>query len=222
MSLTQIEKKGKGGKAQLMDLVREKAIQHPHIYVFRVDNMRNVVFKMLRSAFGSKGRFLIGKNKVMSLALGRDPASEVVTGASQIGSLLTGDVGLLLTDLDLVQVREIIDSLQAQDYARTGAIADMSVVVCPTPPEDTAGIRNFDTGEPISATAEVQLRQAGMPTKLKGGAVILTTDQDYQICKEGDRLTADQSRLLKLMGVRMANFAVHLQAHLHDGVLEEL
>ena len=41
---------------------------------------------------------------------------------------------------------------------------------------------------------EPQLRKLGLHTSLRKG--IVTLDTDYVICKKGDKLTADQARLL--------------------------
>lgn len=41
---------------------------------------------------------------------------------------------------------------------------------------------------------EPQLRKLGLHTSLKKG--IVTLDVDFNICKKGDKLTADQARLL--------------------------
>lgn len=219
MTLTKVQKSDREDKQQLIELVRTKATEHAHIYLFQVDNMRNVVFKQLRVALGSKGRFLIGKNKVMALALGRTDAAEIVPGASQLAEILVGDVGLLFTDLDMTQVQQLLSSIQMVDYARTGSTAAMNVVVCAPSEDDPVGLRNMETGEAIPASCETQLRAAGMPTKLRGGAITLPGQQDYVVCNAGDVLTSDQARILKIMGVRMANFAVNLKAHLFEGNL---
>ena len=174
--------------------------------------MRNVLFKSLRTA--TEGRFFIGKNRVMAVALGLDEASECVVGISQLARTLRGDLGLFFTDLAPEEVRSLFLRHEAQDYARTGSIADMTVVI----EADEKGLRNIDSNELLSATVEPQLRQAGMPTRLRGGAVLLDTPQ-YTICREGDRLTAEQSRLLKTFGVKMALFNISLVAHFFKGSL---
>ena len=43
-----------------------------------------------------------------------------------------------------------------------------------------------------------------MPTALKKGVVTLLSD--YTVCKKGDTLTSEQTRILKLLGKQQANF----------------
>ena len=62
----------------------------------------------------------------------------------------------------------------------------------------------------ISHISEPQLRQLGMPTELKKGVVTLM--QHYTVCKEGDRLTSEQARILKLLGHQQAKFKLNMIA----------
>lgn len=214
MHLTKTEKKGKEAKAKLMDQIRACATEYSHIYIFKVRNMRNVLFKDLRVA--ATGRFFIGKNRVMGLALGKEASSECVEGGAEVASRLRGDVGLFFSNEAPDAVTQLLDAQETWDYARTGNRADMTVVI----EADPAGLRNVETGEPLSATIEPQLRDCGMPTRLRGGTVLLTTPS-YTICEAGKRLTANQARLLKAMGIKMASFRVAIIGHLFQGNFEE-
>jgi ribosomal protein L10 len=75
VSLTQTKKRPKERKESLVQNVRQAANEYKNIYVFQVKNMRNVYLQEVRRRW-SDSRFFLGKNKVMTIALGRDPASE--------------------------------------------------------------------------------------------------------------------------------------------------
>lgn len=213
--LTKTEKKGRENKSKLMEQVREAAATYQHTFLFRVHNMRNTLFKALRMAL--PGRFFIGKNRVMALALGLDEASECSPNMSHMARRLRGDLGLLFTNESPECVQLALAEIQEEDYARTGNKARTSVVIEAAP----AGLCNVDTNEPLPATVEPQLRAAGMPTKLRGGTVLLAADS-YEVCQEGKVLTADQTRILKVFGIKMATFGVVLLAHhQQDGTFEE-
>lgn len=198
-----------------MEQVREAATTYEHAFLFRVRNMRNTLFKALRLAL--PGRFFIGKNRVMALALGLDEASECSPNMSHLARLLRGDLGLLFTNEPPERVQLVLAEAQEEDYARTGNKASIGVVI----EADPAGLCNVDTNERLPATVEPQLRAAGMPTKLRGGTVLLAADT-YEVCQEGKTLTADQARILKIFGIKMATFGVILLAHhQRDGTFEE-
>jgi len=55
---------------------------------------------------------------------------------------------------------------------------------------------------------EPQLRKLGLPTKLEKGIVTLTTD--HKVCQAGEKLTPEQAKILKHLGLKMAEVQIHL------------
>lgn len=202
-------KKNKELKITLIENIRNSSSEYKQIYLFKVKNMRSVVFKALRLKVD--GRMFIGKNKVMAIALGLDESSELMTSAAKVAKSLTGNVGILFSNQDKETITSIFDQSNELDYARTGNRSTMTVVI----EADPSGLRNYENGTPLSPTLEVQLRKAGMPTKLRGGSILLNSSQ-YQICRQGEKLNVDQTRILKIMGIRMAPFEICITGHLSE------
>lgn len=122
------------------------------------------------------------------------------------------NVGLLMTDKDPKVFQSYCKQAVHVDYARAGAIATESVTI----PVGTVS-RNEEF---LSHTFESQLRNAGMPVLLKGGFLIL--DAPYTICQQGDVLTSDQAKLLKVFFYQLSEFRINPIAVLHDGAVSEL
>lgn len=202
-------KKNKESKVVLIENIRNASADYKQIYLFKVKNMRSVVFKALRLKVD--GRMFIGKNKVMAIALGLDQSSELMTSASMVARNLTGNVGILFSNQDKDSLTSIFDQSNELDFARTGNRSTMTVII----ESDPSGLRNQESGEPLSPTLEVQLRKAGMPTKLRGGSILLNSSH-YQICRQGEKLNVDQTRILKIMGIRMAPFEICITGHLSE------
>lgn len=76
MSLTKTNKKGLLLKQKIIEEIRNSLNKYEHIFLFTVDNMRNTKLKDLRSEW-KDSRFFFGKNKVMSVALGRNKSDEM-------------------------------------------------------------------------------------------------------------------------------------------------
>ena len=57
---------------------------------------------------------------------------------------------------------------------------------------------------------EPQLRALGLPTELKKGVIHLM--KDYRVCKQGEKLTAQQAQILKLFEYRHASFKIDIVA----------
>ncbi|KAB1269354.1 mRNA turnover protein 4-like protein [Camelus dromedarius] len=95
------------------------------------------------------------------------------------------------------EVNEWFTKYTEMDYARAGNKATFTVSLDPGPLEQ------------FPHSMEPQLRQLGLPTALKKGVVTLLSD--YEVCREGDVLTPEQARVLKLFGYEMAEFKVTIE-----------
>ena len=58
---------------------------------------------------------------------------------------------------------------------------------------------------------EPQLRQLGLPSKLNFQKIELLSD--VFVCKEGKELSVEQTKLLKLLGHKMAKFNLQILVH---------
>lgn len=205
VSLTKTDRLGKESKGNLMKELQQCVDEYDFIYIFSVHNMRNAKLKEVRTAW-RKSRFFFGKNKVMSIALGRTESEEYRPGLRHISEALVGNVGMLFTSDNKSTVKKWFAKYGEPDYARSGNVATDTITVKAGPQSQ------------FSHTMEPQLRKLGLPTSLKRG--IVTLDQDYLICTKGDSLTPEQARVLKLFGHQMATFTIELQSVWHDGSFE--
>ncbi|KAL3888625.1 hypothetical protein ACJMK2_000990 [Sinanodonta woodiana] len=207
ISLTQTRKKGLELKQKIIEEIRECIDSYARIFLFSVQNMRNTYLKDVRCEW-KHSRFFFGKNKVMSLALGRTAQDEYRDNLHQISSHLRGQTGILFTNKTKKEVVEYFKNFRKQDYARSGNTATQTVVL------EEGLIPQF------SHSMEPQLRQLGLPTALKKGVIALT--KEYTVCEQGSVLTPEMARLLKLFGHKMADFHVTVEAMWsNDGTWEE-
>ena len=211
--------------------IQDLATAHRYIYVFSVSNMRNNFIKSVRASFPDS-RIVMGKTKVMLVALGRDTESEVVPGVSKLGKYITGEIGLLFTDREPGVMQAEFGGFWNSDYARSGAEANREVWVRPGEVKTMYGVEGGEE-DPLPLAIESQLRKLGVPTRIKGGKVVLEEMPDgeegsmdieeggYLVCKEGETLDSRQTSILKILGVRMAEFKIRLDA-VYDRAGEEV
>ncbi|XP_073512299.1 mRNA turnover protein 4 homolog [Phyllobates terribilis] len=195
--LTKTSKKGLEVKQSLIQELRKCVDTYKYLFVLSVENMRNNKLKDVRNAW-KHSRLFFGKNKVMTVALGKDPCDEYKDNLHKLGKSLKGEVGILFTNRTEKEVREWFDQFKETDFARAGNKATYGVVL------DEGPLEQF------THSMEPQLRQLGLPTALKKGVVTLLSD--YEVCKEGDTLTPEQARTLKLFGYQMAEFKVSIKS----------
>lgn len=207
ISLTQTKKKGLGGKQQLVEDVRSCVEKYSHIYLFSVQNMRNNKLKSIRNEW-KDSRFFLGKNRVISVALGRSKEDECKENVHEISKRLKGQCGILFTDKSSEEVFKYFNKHVESDYARSGNIASETVTLKPGPLEQ------------FPFNMEPYLRQLGLPTSLQKGVVTLL--KEHVVCKEGSTLTPEEARLLKLLCIHMAEFKVTIEAVWQsDGTFED-
>ncbi|TRY91806.1 hypothetical protein DNTS_012063 [Danionella cerebrum] len=196
VSLTKTTKKGLEAKQNLIEELRKCADIYRYVFVFSMENMRNNKLKDIRTAW-KHSRFFFGKNKVMMIALGKGPTDEYKDNLHKVSRFLTGEVGVLFTNKTKEEVQGYFTEFKELDFARAGNTASMAVTL------DEGPLEQF------THSMEPQLRQLGLPTTLKKGVVTLL--KDFEVCKEGDTLTPEQARILKLFGIEMAEFKLSIK-----------
>lgn len=161
----------------------------------------------------------MGKTKVMQVALGRSQETECAPGVSGLQGHMKGEVGLLFTNREPQEVQEYFESYSELDYARSGAVAAQGFKIPPGELHTAYGVEGGQE-DPLPMSIEPTLRKLGVPTKIVKGKVVLEdrpdfsmdTEDGYEVCKEGDTLDSRQTSILKIFGVRMAEFKMDLQA----------
>ncbi|XP_062077218.1 uncharacterized protein LOC133782071 [Humulus lupulus] len=196
VTLSKTKKKGREHKEAVVNSIRKAVEEYSWIYVFSFENMRNLKFKQFREQLKANSRFFLGSNKVMQVALGRAASDEIMPNIYKVSKLLRGDAGLLCTNLPKEEVERIFNEYEDYDFARTGSVATETVELKEGPLEQ------------FSHEMEPFLRKQGMPVRLNKGTIELVAD--YVVCEEGKPLSPEASRILRLLGTKMATFRLHL------------
>jgi len=198
--------------------VRDEIDRHSTLYLFSYENMRSSKFKDVRLHFrgdggndkSSSSRIILGKNKLLQIALGRTPEEEYKDSLRHVAKRITGgSVGLLFTSRPHRDVENYFATLVEPDFARAGSVAKREVTISGA---DLQGV-------PVSMVE--QFRKLGMPADIKDGRVVLRDGRnEYRICKEGETLSAEKCKLLVHFGVKLSEFRVLLVCRWSDGDFE--
>lgn len=162
----------------------------------------------------------MGKTKLMVHALGSTVETEHAPGLRLLTPYMSGEIGLLFTDRTADDVEGYFAKFTSLDYARAGTKAAKAFTI---PRGELRTSFGVDGGEddPIPIGAEPTLRKLGVPTRIVKGKVVLEESGDsermeeeegYVVCRQDETLDSRQTTLLKMFGVRMAEFRVGLKA----------
>lgn len=171
----------------------------------------------------------MGKTKVMVHALGATAETEYAKGLSALTKYVSGEVGLLFTSRSEAEVKAFFAGFREVDFARAGNRAERGFRIPKGVELRTAsGVEGMEGEEdPIPVSMEPTLRKLGVPTRIVKGKVVLEEsgadegemEEDdgeggngYVVCRPGDILDSRQTTLLKIFGVRMAEFRIGLKA----------
>jgi len=205
------KKRGLEQKEKVIEQVKTYCNQYERIFVYSLENTRNNHLKELRTVFKNDSRFYQGKNKLTQLALGKSEENETLPGLHKLTDQLVGEKGLMFTDRSAKDIIDYFNTYNQSTFARAGDIACATVKIQAGPQPQ------------FSHAIESHLREKlKFPTKLNNG--IVTLMKDVLIAKDGDRLTPDNCRLLKLFGCAIADFNLKLTMKWEkkDGAVEDV
>lgn len=206
VSLTQTTKRpGRENNERLFTTIRESVDTYPTLLVFSVQNMRNTHLKEVRSEL-CDSRLFFGKTKVMAKALGLTESEELRPNLHKLSQHITGNVGLLFSPRKPADLIEYFENFVREDFSKMGAVSPITFVVPQGVVTSLGGQVPVEDDVPLPHSLETTVRNYGMPTKLVKGKVWL--DQEYVLCKEGQKLGTNQAALLKLFGRMTAEFVV--------------
>lgn len=203
ISLSKTTKKGFELKKNIVSQVQKCCDEYATLYLFSVENVRNQKVKEVREKWRTS-RFFFGKNKVMALGLGKTKEEEYKENLHEVTKRLKGDVGLMFTNEPSDVVEKWFNDFSQDDFARSGNKATETVIL----PEGELDVNTFQH------SMEPSLRALGLPTTLKKGIIHLT--QEYKVCTEGDVLTPEQCRILKLFSYTLVQFHIVLKCVWHS------
>lgn len=181
--------------------------------------MRNTSIKDVRAQL-SDCRIFMGKTKLMVHALGSTEETEHASGLRLLTPYMSGEIGLLFTDRAPQEIEEYFTNFMSLDFARAGTKAAQSFIIPRGELRTAFGVEGGED-DPIPIGVEPTLRKLGVPTRIVKGRVILEESGDGEgmeeeegcvVCRQGEVLDSRQTTLLKIFGVRMAEFKVGLKA----------
>merc|ERR1712137_264342 len=206
VTLAQTTKKGMGRKQELAEDIREALENYQRVFVFSTNNMRNTALKEVRQEW-KHSRFFFGKNKVMSLALGRTAEEEIKKDIHKVSDHLSQQCGLLFTNQTAEEVTKYFKEYTTSDFARSGSTARLTIEL-PAGPLASHALSCDDISFPPSSLH--MLHQLGLKEAFLNKGVI-ELRLPFTVCTIGDVLTPEQCRILKLWNIKLADFRFLLQ-----------
>lgn len=148
--LTQVKKKGKDHKEDLMKQIEQYVAQFSKVYLFNFDSTKSDRIMLLRLRLKEFGRIFAGRNAVVTAGL-KAISSRTGTNFDDLIHQITGHRGLLFTDASVDKIVDIIEKVVPEfkekllGYARIAPDTKiMDVDVIPTTKAKTIASKKND------------------------------------------------------------------------------
>merc|ERR1711868_227441 len=163
------------------------------VFVCDADNVTSKQFQDIRQGMRGRGDVLMGKNTMMKRAIREmmkdQPALE------RLLPLIKKNVGFVLTNGDLVEIRDLIATFTVPASARSGAIAPVEVTV---PPQNTG----------LGPEKTSFFQALAIPTKISRGAIEITSP--VKLLEVGDKVSESAATLLNMLKISPFTFGLDI------------
>lgn len=177
-----------------MEKIRQCVGKYKNIVVYKYQNMRTNLMKGVKDSWSKDSKFLMGKNKVVQVALGKTTDDEIKEGLSLVSACLAGERGLLFTDRPVKEAVKELKAVSQDEFAQAGQVASQSFIL----------EKGMDID--MSGAIEPYLRKLGLNTSLVNTQIVLNAN--FVLSQEGKPLNPEQCKLLKLFGKKLAKFTI--------------
>jgi len=158
---------------------------YKNILIVEVDHVGSNQMQKARMALRGKAVILMGKNTLMRKVV-REHAQSKNPSLETLLPLIYGNMGLVLTNSNLNEIRQIILGIKVTAPAKSGALAPADVFIPPGPTGLDPGQTSF-------------FQALNIATKIVKGAIELVSQ--VHLIKVGDKVTSSHVALLTKLNI---------------------
>lgn len=171
-------------KGEYFEKVHRLLRQYNRIFICDADNVSSKQFQDIRKGMRGYGDVLMGKNTMMKRAM-KDLIADQ-PDLERLIPLIKGNVGFVLTNDDLKEVRDLIQTFTVPAAAKAGSKAPVAVVV----PAQQTGLGPEKTSF---------FQALSIPTKINRGTIEITSP--VPLLQVGDKVTESAAMLLNMLKI---------------------
>jgi len=171
-------------KADYFKKVHSLLTEYDRIFICDANNVTSKQFQDIRQGMRGRGEVLMGKNTMMKRAM-----RELVGDKPELDKLIAlirGNVGLVLTNGDMKEIRDLVTTFTVPAAARSGSIAPVPVIV----PAQNTGLGPEKTSF---------FQALAIPTKIARGAIEITSN--VPLLAVGDKVSESAAMLLNMLKI---------------------
>lgn len=172
------------------------------VFICDADNVTSKQFQSIREGMRGRGDVLMGKNTMMKRAI-KDLIAEKPE-VERLIPLIKKNVGFVMTNGDLKEIRDLILTYKVPAGARSGAVAPVDVTVQP-----------MNTGMGPEKTSFFQA--LAIPTKISRGTIEITSP--VKLVTEGEKVTESAAMLLNMLKISPFTYGLDILSIYDNGTV---
>jgi len=172
--------------------------KYERIFICDADNVSSKQFQDIRTGMRGHGDVLMGKNTMMKKAIRECAANN--PSLEKLLPLIKKNVGFVMTNGDLKEVRDLINTFKVPAAARAGAISPINVSV---PAQATT----------LGPEKTSFFQALSIPTKITRGLIEITAKVD--LLSAGDKVGQSEATLLTMLNIRPFEYGFDI-LHVYD------
>jgi len=185
-------------KAAYFEKASKLLNQYERIFICDADNVSSKQFQDIRTGMRGHGDILMGKNTMMKKVIKDCAASN--PALEKLLPLVRQNVGFVMTNGDLKEVRDLIQSYKVPASARSGAISPIDVSV---PAQATT----------LGPEKTSFFQALSIPTKITRGLIEITAKVD--LLRSGTKVGQSEATLLNMLNIRPFEYGFDI-LHVYD------
>merc|ERR1712176_1227712 len=185
-------------KSDYFEKVQRLMRQYTRIFVCDADNVSSKQFQEIRKGMRGYGDVLMGKNTMMKRAI-RDMMKDQ-PALERLLPLIKKNVGFVMSNGDLKEIRDLVETFTVPAAARSGAIAPVEVTV---PPQNTG----------LGPEKTSFFQALSIPTKISRGAIEITAP--VKLLEVGDKVPESAATLLNMLKISPFTYGLDI-LHIYD------
>jgi len=178
--------------------------EYSTILIVGCDNVGSNQFQKIRMALRGKAIVLMGKNTLMRKVIANYIKDHPGHGLAVLMPIVVGNIGLIFTNGDIAQIREVIQKNRVGAPARVNQVAECDVIIPPGP-----------TGCDPGQTAWFQA--LNVATKIQKGQIEIVSEQ--KIITKGNRVGPSEVALLQKLNIKPFTYGLTLMSVYDNGAI---
>ncbi len=188
-------------KYEFVDKIVKLAQEYPVVGIVNINNIPAAQMQKMRRELRNDVVFIVGKNRLIKLALEKAPRKNL----KELAKYIEGQTGIVFTRMNAFKLAKIMEKTKTKAPAKGGEIAPEDIVV-------HEGETPFKPGPVIS-----EFQKVGLPAAVQKGKIVIR--KDTVLVKKGEVISRDVAQVLTKLEIYPITVGLDLRAAYEDEIV---